>query len=151
MKKLLTISAAVISLMLVGAGCGAASSGGSAAAGGGDSAISAAFKAAGLNATAKDKLAAAKASVSAGDADKIVSFTEFKFEGSSQVLLVGEVADPKDVGFIASYVGEAVKPMAEAGGLVYAGVGSLKDPHWFAFLLAKSDDADRKAVQAISK
>lgn len=156
MKKIVSISAVVFSLMLVGAGCGAASTptgaGSANSAAAGSTGVSSAFTAAGIKFTAKDKTAAAQ-QVLGADAGLVSSFTEYKFEGSNLIVLVGEVKDPNDAPMVGDKLSDAMKAQASAAGLEYSSIGGLNDKHWFGYVLEKDGDYDAKikALGAISQ
>ncbi len=153
MKKILAISAAIISFTLVGAGCGTASPSGSGASGSaGVSAVSAAFKTAQIAFTVKDKTSEAKTALGA-DADQLATFAEYKFSGSGLILLVGEVKDENNRPRIADKLSDSVKAQAKVASLDYTSVGGLNNKKWFVFTLSKEADsaAKTKALGAISK
>lgn len=134
------------SLMLVGAGCGGGATSGSGAA------VSSAFTAAQIKFTAKDKTDFAKKALGA-DGELLANFTEYKFDGSSMILLVGEAKDASSRPMIADKLSDQIKPMAAAASLDYSSVGGLNDPKWFAYVLAKDSDSatKMKVLGTISK
>lgn len=127
------------SLMLVGAGCGGGAPAAGGGAAGGPAAVNSAFSGAQIKFTAKDKTAFAKQTLGA-DAGQLVSFTEYKFDGSSMILLLGEVKDPGSVA-LGFKLSDPIKAQASAASLQYSSVLGLKDPKWFAFILRKDSDA----------
>lgn len=151
LKKVSAVSVALLGLVLIGAGCGGAKSSGSSASGEASGA-SAAFSAAQVEFTAKDKTAAAKTALGA-DAAQLASFTEYKFPGSSLIVLIGVAADPSNARRLGDTLSESVKAQAGVAGLSYSSVGGLNDKASFAYTLSKDEDSavKLKALGAISQ
>lgn len=152
MKKFIAISATILSLVLVGAGCSKEASetketgsaaGAAAGQGIGPAGVRAAFQNGKISFSAKDKTAAAKAALGP-DGALVSSFTEYKFEGSDLIVLIGEAIDANNRPMLGSKLSDIVKAQAAATGLEYSSIGGLNDPKWFGYVLEKEGQIDTK-------
>ena len=140
-------------------GCSKESSGGAAGAATGAASatnssaakVAAAFKAANIQFTQKDKTPAAKELIAPSRAGDLVALTEYKFEGNSIILLVAEAKDEAS----SLALGDAIKPLVEKVKSVDASyeassVGGLNDKKSAVYIIKKENEY-KPSVQILSQ